>query len=424
MAEETDATIGVVFVYGVTFQLFEALLKGEKKAQKFCLRARMNMQDGNACLRDPVFFRYNSLPHHKTGTKYKAYPTYDFACPIVDSIEGVTHAMRTNEYRQRIPQNMWVVDKLKLRKYRIQEFGRLNFEYTLMSKRKLTKLVSSGEVEGWNDPRFPTVRGMIRRGVQLPVLREFILSQGFSERLVTMKWDKYWSSNKKYLEPRARRFMAIAKNTAVTLKLTNVPDGLISLQVPVHPKDKSMGTRPFFLSNDLWIEQGDAQSIKEGEEITLMQWGNAIIDKVVLSDTGAVASLEGRSNPDGDVKKTERKICFVAKSPDNVAVDLVNFDFLINKPKLDEEDELEDVLTSKDHPTRVSTRMIGEPAMRHIKQDQIVQIMRRGMTRCDQPLATTGDVSTSAIQLFVIPDGKRQAMSDMATGAESFKRRV
>lgn len=85
---------------------------------------------------------------------------------------------------------MWVVDKLKLRKYRIQEFGRLNFEFTLMSKRKLTQLVANGEVDGWDDPRFPTVRGMIRRGVQLPVLREFILSQGFSARLVTMKWDK------------------------------------------------------------------------------------------------------------------------------------------------------------------------------------------------------------------------------------------
>jgi glutamyl-tRNA synthetase len=296
-----------------------------------------------------------------------------------------------------------------------------------MSKRKLTELVASGEVDGWDDPRFPTVRGMIRRGVQLPVLREFILSQGFSERLVTMKWDKYWSSNKKFLEPRARRFMAIAAATAVPLKLTNVPDGLTSLSVPVHPKDTSLGMRPFFLSNDLLIEQGDAAAMAEGEEVTLMQWGNAIVDKIERDPaTGAVVAVEGRSHPEGDVKATKLKVCFVARNADTVAVDLSEFDFLITKAKMEEEDELADCLTSNDRPTRQVTRMIGEPALRAVQHDQIVQIMRRGMTRCDRPLPavdTAGTAGEAALQLFVIPDGKAKAMSAVATGAESIARR-
>lgn len=217
--------------------------------------------------------------------------------------------------------------------------------------------------------------------------------------------------------------MAIAKDTAVTLRLTNVPAGLVSLRVPVHPKDKTLGMRPFFLGNELWIEQGDAQAMVEGKEVTLMQWGNAIIDKIHRDSTGAVTEVEGRSNVEGDVKSTDLKICFVAKAADTVAVDMVDFDFLINKAKMEEEDELEDCLTSNDHPTRTCTRMIGEPALRAVAQDQIVQIMRRGMTRCDRPLPATGDVAAAALQLFVIPDGKTKAMSAMATGAESIARR-
>jgi glutamyl-tRNA synthetase len=297
-----------------------------------------------------------------------------------------------------------------------------------MSKRKLAELVASGEVDGWDDPRFPTVRGMIRRGVQLPVLREFILAQGFSDRLVTMKWDKYWSSNKKFLEPRARRFMAIAAATAVPLKLVNVPDGLVSLSVPVHPKDASLGTRPLFFSNDLLIEQGDAAAMAEGEEVTLMQWGNVIIDTVARDPvTGTVLAVGGRTCSKGDVKATKLKVCFVARDADTVAVDLHEFDFLVSKPKMDDADVLADCLTSNDHPTRQVTHMVGEPALRAVTHGQIVQIMRRGMTRCDRPLPVAaeaaGGTGKAALQLFVIPDGKAKAMSAMATGTESIARR-
>jgi glutamyl-tRNA synthetase len=158
-------------------KMWQEMVAGSEKGVKYCIRSKMDMSNPNASLRDPVYYRCNPTPHHRVGSKYKVYPTYDFACPYVDSIEGVTHALRSSEYHDRNDQYYRVLEDMQLRRVHVWDFSRLNFVYTLLSKRKLQWFVDNGRVEGWNDPRFPTVQGIIRRGLTIEALKQFILSQ-------------------------------------------------------------------------------------------------------------------------------------------------------------------------------------------------------------------------------------------------------
>jgi glutamyl/glutaminyl-tRNA synthetase len=274
---------------------FEAMLSGSEEGKAWCMRAKIDMGSDNGTLRDPVMYRCNADPHHRTGTRFKAYPTYDFACPIVDTLEGVTHALRTSEYADRAAQYAWIQATLGLRKVHIHEFSRLNFVYTLLSKRKLTWFVEKGHVEGWHDPRFPTVQGVLRRGVVVPALREFILSQGASKRVLDMEWDKFWSINKKHIDVEAKRFTALAGGSVggggggeltlprVLVVLTG-GEGLPATPelrpVGLHPKNAACGSKAVWFGSRVWLEGEDAASLAEGEEVTFMKWGNVIVKKV------------------------------------------------------------------------------------------------------------------------------------------------
>lgn len=159
-------------------QMWKEMVAGTAAGQKCCVRAKIDMASPNGCMRDPTIYRCKNEPHPRTGTQYKVYPTYDFACPIVDAIEDVTHTLRTMEYHDRDDQFYWFIEALGLRRPYIWEYSRLNMTNTVLSKRKLTWFVDSGLVDGWDDPRFPTVRGILRRGMTVEGLKEFIIAQG------------------------------------------------------------------------------------------------------------------------------------------------------------------------------------------------------------------------------------------------------
>ena len=153
-----------------------------KEIKKYCIRGKIDYQNANKCLRDPVFYRFTEEKHDRLPENYHLFPCYDFACPCIDTIEGVTHAMRANEYSDRIPMYEWVQEALNLRRVNIYEFSRLNLIQTVLSKRYLKWFVETGRVEGWDDPRFPTVQGIVRRGLMPQALKDFCLEQGDSKK--------------------------------------------------------------------------------------------------------------------------------------------------------------------------------------------------------------------------------------------------
>lgn len=273
-------------------RLFEELLKGTPEFTKYCLRAKIDMSSVNGTMRDPVLFRFNDTPHHRTGKRFKAYPTYDFACPVIDSIEGVSHALRTTEYNDRDEQYHWIQKALKLRKVFIQAFGKMNFVNTVLSKRKLTWFVENKLVESWFDPRFPTVQGCIRRGVNVEALKTFIISQGASRRVITMEWDKFWAENKKVLEDRCHRYMAVNTADVVEVTIENVAAEVTFHTVPLHPAKPEQGSRVMRRFNRLLIDQADAATYTVGEEVTFIRWGNMKITAIDKAANGKVTAIK------------------------------------------------------------------------------------------------------------------------------------
>ncbi|BAO40004.1 glutamyl-tRNA synthetase [Kluyveromyces marxianus] len=371
----------------------EEMKNGTEEGLKNCVRAKIDYQALNKALRDPVIYRCNLTPHHRTGTAWKIYPTYDFCVPIVDSLEGVTHALRTIEYRDRNPQYEWMLNALNLRKVHIWDFARVNFVRTLLSKRKLQWLVDKDIVSNWDDPRFPTVRGVRRRGMTIEGLRNFVLSQGPSRNVINLEWNLIWSFNKKVIDPIAPRHTAIVSPVKLHLEGSEVPQTPKIEMKLKHKKNPDVGEKKVIYYKDILIDEEDAKLLSEGEEVTLMDWGNAIITK--KNEDG---SLVAKLHLEGDFKKTKFKLTWLADTDDKVEADLVDFDHLISKDKLEEGDNFEDFLTPK---TEFHTRAIADLNVKDMKVGDIIQFERKGYYRLDS-LPKDG----KPYVFFTIPDGK------------------
>ncbi|XP_037952886.1 bifunctional glutamate/proline--tRNA ligase-like isoform X2 [Teleopsis dalmanni] len=390
--------------------MWQEMIKGTEYGQKCCVRAKIDMQSANGCMRDPTIYRCKNEPHPRTGTKYKVYPTYDFACPIVDAIENVTHTLRTMEYHDRDEQFYWFIDALKLRKPYIWEYSRLNMTNTVLSKRKLTWFVDSGLVDGWDDPRFPTVRGIIRRGMTVEGLKEFIIAQGSSKSVVFMNWDKIWAFNKKVIDPIAPRYTALEYNNRVLVNVAGAKTERI--EVPVHPKNESLGKKSITLAPQIYIDQVDAEALKEGENTTFINWGNLLINKINKDTNGKITSIDASLNLDNkDFKKT-LKLTWLAVENDvreYPPTFCIYFDHIISKPVLGKDEDFKQFIG---HKTREEVEMLGDPELKKCKKGDIIQLQRRGFFKVDNAYAPPSVYSgvTSPIVLFSIPDGHTKDM--------------
>ena len=240
-----------------SLDLFERMRKGEFPDGSMTLRAKIDLASGNFNMRDPVIYRINRLKHHRTGDKWCIYPMYDFAHPIEDAIEGITHSLCTLEFEAHRPLYDWVVDNISApSKPRQIEFARLGINNTVMSKRKLRQLVEEGYVSGWDDPRMPTICGLRRRGYTPAAIRSFTDQIGVAKVNSIVEYSFLEHCLRDDLNNTAKRAMAVLD--PVKLIITNYPeDKTEEFEVENHPNYPEMGTRKVTFSNELYIESTD-----------------------------------------------------------------------------------------------------------------------------------------------------------------------
>ena len=277
-----------------SLDLFRRMKAGEFPNGAMTLRAKIDLASGNFNMRDPAIYRINHMPHHATGDKWCLYPMYDFSHPIEDAMEHITHSLCSLEFEAHRPLYNWVVEHCDLpSKPRQIEFARLGINYTVMSKRKLRKLVEDGRVAGWDDPRMPTLCGLRRRGYTPHSIRSFCERIGVAKAASTVEYAFLEHCLREDLNDSATRTMAVLHPLRLTV--TNYPEGQTEIfEVENHPNHPEMGKREIPFSRDLWIEQDDFMEEKVGKFFRLFP-GNEVRLKgaYVVKCTGCVKDADG-----------------------------------------------------------------------------------------------------------------------------------
>ncbi len=277
-----------------SLELFEKMKNGEIEEGKMTLRAKIDLASGNFNMRDPVIYRMNRLPHHRTGNKWCIYPMYDFAHPIEDALEGITHSLCSLEFENHRPLYDWVVNNISVEtKPRQIEFARLGITRTVLSKRKLRNLIESGYVAGWDDPRMPTLCGLRRRGYTPEAIREFHRQNGVSKVNSVVEYAFLEYCLREDLNKRANRAMAVLH--PIKLIIDNYPDDKTEVfTVENNPEDENAGTREVTFSKNLWIDAEDFMEVPEKKYFRLFP-GNEVRLKsaYVIKCTGCDKDADG-----------------------------------------------------------------------------------------------------------------------------------
>jgi len=292
--------------------LFARMKNGDFKEGEHALRAKIDMASPQIILRDPVIYRIKFAHHYRAGDKWCIYPMYDFTHCISDALEGVTHSLCTLEFQDNRALYDWVLDNITIdARPRQYEFGRLNLKYTVLSKRKLNQLVQEGHVDGWDDPRLPTIAGIRRRGYTPTSLRNFCDEIGVTKKDSMIEMTVLENSIRHDLEENANRAFGVLNPIKVVI--TNYPeDKSETFTVKNHPKDESMGTRQLPFSREVYIDGDDFMMdppkkffrLGPDREVRL-RYGYAITcNEVIQNDAGEVVELRCTYDPESGGGKT------------------------------------------------------------------------------------------------------------------------
>ena len=395
--------------------LFRRMRAGEFPDGARTVRAKIDMASGNINLRDPALYRIKHVEHQNTGNAWPIYPMYDFAHALGDSIEGITHSLCTLEFEDHRPLYDWCVDNVdfahddaltqplvdaglprEAAKPRQIEFSRLNINYTVMSKRKLMALVTEQLVDGWEDPRMPTLQGLRRRGYTPAAMRLFAERVGISKQNSLIDFSVLEGALREDLDSAAPRRMAVID--PVKLVLTNLPEGHEEqLTFSNHPKDESFGSREVPFAREVWIDREDFAEVPPkgwkrlvpGGEVRLRGAGIIRCDEVIKDADGTITELRGWLDPDsrpgmeGANRKVKGTIHWVS-AVQGVPAEIRLYDRLFSVPNPDDESEGK---TYRDYLNPESRRTVTgyvEPAAASAAPEQSFQFERTGYFVADR----------------------------------------
>ncbi len=395
--------------------LFRRMRAGEFPDGARTVRAKIDMASGNINLRDPALYRIKHVEHQNTGNAWPIYPMYDFAHALGDSIEGITHSLCTLEFEDHRPLYDWCVDNVdfahddaltqplvdaglprEAAKPRQIEFSRLNINYTVMSKRKLMALVTEQLVDGWEDPRMPTLQGLRRRGYTPAAMRLFAERVGISKQNSLIDFSVLEGALREDLDSAAPRRMAVVD--PVKLVLTNLPEGHEEqLIFSNHPKDESFGSREVPFAREVWIDREDFAEVPPkgwkrlvpGGEVRLRGAGIIRCDEVIKDADGTITELRGWLDPEsrpgmeGANRKVKGTIHWVS-AVHGVPAEIRLYDRLFSVPNPDDESEGK---TYRDYLNPESRRTVTgyvEPAAASAAPEQSFQFERTGYFVADR----------------------------------------
>ncbi len=381
--------------------LFERMKKGEFKEGERVLRARIDMASPNINLRDPAIYRIKHTHHHRTGDDWFIYPMYDYAHCVSDAIEGITHSLCTLEFEDHRPLYDWYLDTLNTPCHPQQiEFARLSLNYTITSKRKLHQLVEQNHVEGWDDPRMPTISGMRRRGYTAASIRDFCERIGITKKDAQIDVGVLENSVREDLDFNAPRAMCVLHPLKVVIE--NYPEEQVEqMEASNHPKRPELGKRTVPFAREIFIEQDDFMEdapkkffrLTPGKEVRLRYAYYITCTDVIKDDAGNIIELrcsydpetKGGKSPDG--RKVKGTIHWVsAKHALPIQINL--YDRLFNEPNPAASDNFTQSLNPDS--LQILDNCYAEPDLKNTQEGQGIQFERTGYFTRDKSSGKEG----------------------------------
>lgn len=367
--------------------LFTRMKAGEFADGSHVLRARIDMQSGNVNMRDPVLYRIRHADHQRTGNAWCIYPMYDYAHPISDALEKITHSLCTLEFQDHRPLYDWFIDNLPVPAKPVQtEFARLNLSHTITSKRKLRELVEKQVVNGWDDPRLPTLRGMRKRGYPPAAIREFCEQIGISRSDSVIDMSVFEACVRDELNKTAKRALCVLD--PLKLVIENWPeDKVLQLTVPYIQQDPDAGTREMPFSREIYIEQSDFMEepvkgyfrLAPGTEVRLRHAYVIRCNSVIRDEAGKIIEVRCSYDPEtlgkNPVDRKVKGVIHWVSAQHAWPVTVYQYDRLFHDANPGRE---EDFLQFLNHDSMQVQQACCEPAMAHQPLDEVFQFERLG----------------------------------------------